>query len=263
MEVHDPTGRSVDIWVVELARGIMSRLTFDSRNDTYPIWSPDGKWIMFASDREGNGGWSLYQKLASGAGGDELVRKSALDDRPYSSSPDGRFIVYRTLAGGSALGVLPLFGDRQPLTPPPGGFGTRHGQVAPNGRWMAYGSTESGRYEVYVRNFPTPGGKWQISKDGALTPRWRGDGKELFYYAAYGQLMAVPIKDGETALEVGTAVPLFTPRVLNGPTTPNGFRAQYDVTRDGQRFLLNVPIEQEPAPPLITGVVNWAAGLKK
>lgn len=137
------------------------------------------------------------------------------------------------------------------------------GQVSPDSRWMAYGSTESGRFEVSVRNFPTPGGKWQISKDGAVSPRWRGDGKELFYYAADGQLMAAPIKASETALEVGTAVPLFAPRVLNGPTSPNGFRAQYDVTRDGQRFLLNVPAEPDTAPPPITVVLNWTAGLKK
>lgn len=263
IEVHDPAGRSADIWVVELARGIMSRFTFDSRNDTYPIWSPDGKWIMFASDREGHGGWNLYQKLASGAGDDELIRKSTVDDRPYSWSPDGRYLVYRALTGGSTLHVLPLFGDRRPLTPPPGGFGTSHGQVSPDSRWMAYGSTESGRYEVYVRSFPTPGGKWQISKDGAVTPRWRGDGKELFYYAADGQLMAVPIKATESALDLGTAVPLFPPRALNGPTTPNGFRAQYDVTRDGQRFLLNVPAEQDTTPPSITVVVNWSSALKK
>jgi hypothetical protein len=216
---------------------------------------------MFSSDRQGSV-FNLYQKAANGAGDDELVHKSDADKRPYSWSPDGRFVVYITYSPNTNLGVLPLFGDRQPLKPPPGGFGTTLAQVSPDGRWMAYGSGESGRMEVYVRSFPTPGGKWQVSKDGAGSPRWRGDGKELFFYAADGQLMAVPIKAGETAVEVGTATPLFTPRVLNGPSYPNGFRAQYDVTRDGQRFLLNVPAE-EAAPPSITVVMNWRAGVKK
>ena len=112
-----------------------------------------------------------------------------------------------------------------------------------------------------MRNFPVPAGKWQISQNGAVYPRWRRDGKELLYYAADGRLMAVAIK-GDTAVEMGTAVPLFEARMLNGPINLVGFRLQYDVTRDGQRFLLNVPLE-ETAPPPITVVTNWAAGLKK
>ena len=161
----------------------------------------------------------------------------------------------------TSLGLLPLFGDRKLVPFPAGTFTSSFGQGSPDGRWVAYGTTESGRYEVYVRSFPTPGGKWQISKDGATSPRWRGDSKELFYYAANGQLMAVSIKASETALEVGTPTTLFAPRVLNGPNSAIGFRAQYDVTRDGQRFLLNVPAE-DAAPASITVVVNWQAGLK-
>jgi hypothetical protein len=122
-------------------------------------------------------------------------------------------------------------------------------------------SLESGLFDVYVQSFPMPGAKWQISKNGGYHPRWRGDGKELFYYAADGQLMAVPIQ-GDTTLEIGTPVPLFRLRLLNGPNGAQGFRAQYDVTRDGQKFLLNVPVEDAPTPP-ITVVLNWTAGLKK
>ena len=120
---------------------------------------------------------------------------------------------------------------------------------------------DRGRYEIYVQNFPAPAGKWLISQDGAMYSRWRGDGKELFYYAVDERLMAVPIK-GETAVEVGTAVPVFEARMLNGPNNAIGFRPQYDVTRDGQRFLLNVPLE-ETASSSITVVLNWTAGLKK
>ena len=154
---------------------------------------------------------------------------------------------------------MPLVGNR---TPRPflqsSTFNQAYGQVSPDGRWIAYNSTESGRYEVYVRSVPAPAGKWQISQGGAVFSRWRGDGKELFYYAADGRVIAVPIK-GETAVEVGAATPLFEARMLNGSTPARGFRAQYDVTRDGQRFLINVPLE-DTAPSPITVVVNWTAG---
>jgi hypothetical protein len=136
-----------------------------------------------------------------------------------------------------------------------------HGQVSPDGRWLAYASNESGRLEVFVQSFPNAGGRWQISKDGAVHPRWRGDSKELFYYALDSRLMAVPIK-GDTAIEAGAAVPLFTARLLGGPDLSLGLKQQYDVTRDGQRFLLNALIE-ESAPSPITVVLNWTSALKK
>ena len=156
------------------------------------------------------------------------------------------------------LGILPLVGERKPHLFEPSKVPQVTGQVSPDGRWLAYHSVESGRYEVYVQSFPAPGaGKWQISKDGGTDARWRGDGRELFYYALDGRLMAVPIT-GSTALEVGVAVPLFEARMLNGPGPQAGFKQQYDVTRDGQRFLLNVPLEGSASSP-ITVVVNWQA----
>ncbi len=259
-EATDPQSRNQDIWLVELARGVMSRFTFDPGNDIYPVWSPDGGHIMFGSDRDG-GVFNLYQKLANGAGEEELVVKSSDGIAPYSWSPNGRYLVYRFIRGGTNLGILPLVGDRKPQPfLQSSTFTQAHGQVSPDSRWIVYVSNESGRYEVYVRNFPTPGGKWQISKDGAMYARWRGDGKELFYFAADGRLMAVPIKS-DAAVEVGTAVPLFEARMLNGPNPAVGFRVQYDVTRDGQRFLLNVPLEDAASP--ITVVLNWSAALKK
>jgi hypothetical protein len=183
---------------------------------------------------------------------------------PFSLSPDGRYVVYIEYSPPPThLAVLSLTGDRKPLALPLGTYGTTLGQVSPDGRWMAYASTESGRFEVYVRGFPAPGGKQQISKDGAVAPRWRGDSRELYYYAFDGRMMAVPV-GGTTTLEVGTSVPLFSTRLLNGPSSLFGFRAQYDVTRDGQRFLLNLPAEDAAAPPpTLTVLANWMAALKK
>jgi eukaryotic-like serine/threonine-protein kinase len=261
VEITDPQSRTQDIWIVDLKRDVTSRLTFDPANDIYPVWSPDGRQIVFSSDR-GNGVFNLYQKRADGVGNDEAVVKSTQDMVPYSWSPDGSALVYRTRPGVINLGILPLVGDRKPYLFDPSKVTQGTGQVSPNGRWLAYHSIESGRYEVYVQSFPTRGaGKWQVSKDGAANARWRGDGRELFYYALDGQLMAAPIT-GATTVEVAAPIALFPARMLNGPTPVYPFRQQYDVTRDGQRFLLNVPVEEAASLP-ITVMINWTATLKK
>ena len=256
------TGRTSDIWLMELGRAVASRLTFDPANEIYPVWSPDGTRIAFASDRQG-GAFNVYQKSSNGLGGDELLLKAEAESAPYDWSRDGRFIVFRHVAGVFSLGIVPLAGDRKPrvFEPSRSGSAVVQGQVSPDGRWLAYSSNESGRYETYVQSFPTPGGKWQISKDGGVHPRWRGDSKELFFWAADGRLMAVPIR-GETALEAGAAMPLFLARMLGGPTTSLGLSQQYDVASGGQRFLLNVPTE-EAAPSPIVVVLNWTALIKK
>ncbi len=258
----DPQGGTQDLWLVELARGVASRFTFDRGNDIFPVWSPDGSRIVFGSDREG-GVYHLYQKRADGAGIEEPVVKSSLNMLPHGFSPDGRFLVYRTpVDGRNQIGIVPLVGEQTLHWFEPSRFVQSNGQVSPDGRWLAYTSDESGRFEVYVQSFPAPGGgKWQISKDGGLYPRWRRDGRELFYYANDERLMAVPLRSA-TTLDVGDAVPLFKAHLLNGPAISAGIRHQYDVARDGQRFLLNVPLE-DAAASSITVVLNWAAGLKK
>jgi Tol biopolymer transport system component len=262
IEALDFQNRTQDIWLIELAPGGASRFTFDPHNDIWPVWSPDGARIAFGSDRQA-GEFDLYTKLSNGAASEELLLKSGAGTlaAPLSWSPDGALIVYRNYQPFSNMAVLPLVGDRKPRPFEQVNFNQAQGQVSPNGRWLTYHSTESGTNEVYVQSFPKPGAKWQVSKNGGYHPKWRGDGTEIFYYGADGQLMAVTIK-GDAALEIGATVPLFKPRLLNGPAAALGFRAQYDVTRDGQRFLLNVPVEDAPTPP-ITVVLNWTAGLKK
>jgi Tol biopolymer transport system component len=263
MNAVDAQGGSQDIWLVELARGVTSRLTFDPGNDIYPTWSPDGSRLVFGSDREG-GVYHLYQKRADGVGMEAPVVTSSQNMLPHSWSPDGRFLAYRTPVNSrSQIGILPLVGGQPLRSFDPSGFLQFSSQVSPDGRWLAYTTDESGRFEVHVQSFPVAGGgKWQISKDGGWFPRWRRDGRELFYYTPDERFMAVPVRSG-TRLDVGAAVPLFEAHVLNGAINAGGSRIQYDVARDGQRFLLNVPIEDGGVGFSIIVVLNWTADLKK
>jgi eukaryotic-like serine/threonine-protein kinase len=244
VETVAANGRT-DISLIEIADGSVHRLTFDPANEFYPVWSPDGRQIMFASDRDGtNATTRLYQKPADGTGNEEPVQTSIDVEpvAPYSWSRDGYVVLRRS--GARSLGVLSLQGDRKPL--PLGPAGT-YPQVSPDGRWIAY---QAGG--VFVESFPkSGGGKWEISNDGLMV-RWRGDQKELYYLSRDGRLMAVPVTNG-SAPTFGSAISLFEPSLLAfGPSV----RQQYDVTHDGQRFLLNTPVE-EPSESSITVVMNW------
>ena len=245
-----------DIWLVDLARGIPSRLTFDPASDILPIWSPDGSRVLFSSQREGV--TNLYQKLSSGAGQDELLLKSDEAKFPNDSSPDGRYVLYQALGHVDFdLWVLPLFDERKPVPYLQTDFVERSGRFSPDGRWVAYVSNASGKAEVYVRNFPDQGGQWQISNGGGDHPRWRRDGRELFYIAADGKLMATEVNGSSGTFEFGIPKPLFGLRVNFG-----GSASPYDVAADGQRFLAASLVEQDVAPPA-TVVLNWMAGLKR
>ena len=225
----------------------------------YPVWSPDGSRIAFGSARDGRV-FSLYEKPANGATSEVLLLKAADGAVPYSWTPDGQVLVYRIGDPANArLGLLPRAGTQKPRLFEQTSFSQGYGyaQVSPTRRWIAYGSAESGRTEIYVRSFPTPGGKYLISKDGAVWVRWREDGKELFFYTLDGHFTAVPVA-GETALDVGTPVVLFRAPLLAGA---GGVRQQYDVTRDGQRFLVNLVTDTPTAT--ITVVLNGTAGLTR
>ena len=151
---------------------------------------------------------------------------------------------------------MPVDGDRKPRPFVNGPFDELQGQFSPDGRWVAYQSNESGRFDIYVRPFPGPGGQWQVSTAGGVSPRWRADGKELFYLAPDGNLVAVPIVAHETTFEAGTPISLFHMRIVNyGTGTVSALRPQSDVAPDG-RFLVNVAID-DSAPFPITLIVNW------
>jgi serine/threonine protein kinase len=250
-----------DVWLIETTRGVASRFTFDPANDGYLIWSPDGSRIAFTSNRKGT--YNLYQKASSGAGNDELLLESSLNKSPNDWSPDGRFLLYVQVdkKTGFDLWVLPLFGECKPFPFVNTIFVERSGQFSPDGRWVAYESNESGRYEVYVQPFPGPGGKWQVSTGGGIEPRWHRNGKELFYIAPDGKLMAAPIQRAGQTLEAGAPVSLFQTRIVGGGSL-NANRQQYAVSPDGQRFLINITVDESTASP-ITIVTNWARALKK
>jgi eukaryotic-like serine/threonine-protein kinase len=266
LEALNPATYTKHIWTMDTARGVLTQLTFNSGNDTFPIWSPDDRWIMFGSDR--NGGWQLYRHRADGVGSDERVATTVESMVPQNWVPDSRSIVY--LQRPANLGVLQLAGplnqgliDRARFE----GFGRLdgYGQVSPDGHWLLYGSNESGRWEAYVRRFPEhDGSKWKISQNGAISPRWRPDGREIYYYSMPDrQIVAVPIITAGTTPQIGVPTSLFRANLLGGTTPAILWRMQYAVAGDGQRFLLNEPIENADERSPIVVTTNWMTALKK
>jgi len=254
--IVDPQNGNQDLWLYELARGLRTRFTVDPADERSPAWSPDGSHIVFCSNRKGH--FNLYQKAASGVGSEELLLESNLDKFATSWSPDGQFLLYDTVEPKSKrdLWVLPLTGDRKPFQFLQTEFTEANGQFSPDGRWIAYSSDESGRNEIYVMPFPGPGGKRQISTSGGSHPKWRGAGREIFYLAPDNKLMAAEVSGQGATLEVGAVRSLFEVR----PYFEIG--SVYDLTSDGQRFLINTTVEQKASGP-ITLVINWTADLKR
>ena len=248
---------NVDIWVHELARNTPTRFTFHPAADGFPVWSPDGARIVFASVREGQ--QDFYVKASSGASEEELLLKSNDFKLPTDWSPDGRHILYSALAGKprNDVWVLPLEGERKPFPFLETEFNESFGRFSPNGKWIAYASNASGRYEVYVRGFPKSGGQWMVSNSGANRPRWRRDGKELFYLTPDRKLMVVEVNAAGATFEVGQPRALFQTSAADLPN----YVDLYDVTAGGKRFLVNTALEDATASP-ITVVQNWAAGGK-
>jgi len=252
-------GANMDIWVHELARGVRTRFTFDPSFDWYPVWSPDGTRIAFASNRKGQ--YNLYVKDSAGAGAEELVFESEADKRPTDWSRDGRFIAFGSSDAKGSTGWdiwgLPLFGDRKPFPFLQTQFDEGAAVFSPDGRWLAYQSNESGNVEVYLAPFPGPGAKWQVSNGGGRLPAWRRDGKGLFYLTTDNRLMAAEVTPKGSSVQVGIPRMLFQTRPASAPP----FGRLYDVSQDGKRFLVATTAEGTSAP--LTLVVNWTATVKK
>ena len=249
---------SISLWMIDLARGTPSRFTFEKTTDFAPIWSPDGSRIVFSTLRDGPP--NLYQKVSSSAGNDEALFKSSVAKLSFDWSRDGRYILYGVVDPKTSwdLWVVPLDDTSKPVPFLQTNFDEQRAKFSPNGRWVAYVSNESGTNEVCVRPFPVTPGKWQVSTAGGEQPRWRRNGKELFYLSADNKLMSVEVNTDGPTFEHRTPTALFGTRV-GGIDTPGNY---YSVTTDGQRFILNNLVAEAAYTP-ITVVLNWTADLKR
>jgi Tol biopolymer transport system component len=256
--IRDPQTKTRDIWIFDLLRGTKTRMTFDPADDLDSIWSPDGTRIAFTSNRLGQR--DIYQTPADGSGSAELLLGGKGGGKNVEDwSMDGKYLVYNyQTPTRTGLYVLPLTGDRKPMPVVNTEFIAQQGQFSPNGRWLAYRSLESGKSEVYVQGFTLdsaqPRGKWQISTTGGELPRWRRDGKELFYHFG-NTFYAVDVKTDGTSFEAGIPRPLFDAATV---ATGNAISAAtpFVVSSDGQRFLVFAPAEKLANEPLQV-VVNW------
>jgi Tol biopolymer transport system component len=255
-EIADSEGNS-DLWIYDMTRQNSTRFTFGPASNTNGIWSPDDRFIVYSSEELTRGTRQIVRKPASGIGAPETIFSSTA---PFLSltdwSPDGRMILYHVIETRSKTSLdidaysIP---DRKSFHVVQTPSVDCCARLSPDGRWLAYASSVSGRNEVYVQPFPVATGKWLISTAGGMQPRWRGDGKRIFYFSPDNKIMEVEIQAGET-FEAGVPKPLFTIRAK-----PGGW--PYDVSRD-ERFLLNETLHSDTLTP-VTVVINWDADLKK
>jgi dipeptidyl aminopeptidase/acylaminoacyl peptidase len=261
--VSRTTRNNFDVWIHEISRPIAKRFTVDSAIDAAAVWSPDGSRLAFVSNRSGL--LDLYENPVKGtAGPEESLLASANNKISMDWSRDGRFLLYQATDAktGWDLWALPLTGERKPFPVVQTASTERCGQFSPDGQWVAYDSNESGHFEVFVQSFPRPGEKWQISTGGGAWPRWRRDGRELYYVAPDGTLMAVPMRvpSGGQPLQLGEPVRLFRTSIVGGGAPRDSLKQQYDVSADGQRFLVNITTDSLSP---ITVVQNWMTVLNR
>jgi Tol biopolymer transport system component len=249
----DMASLNTDIWTYELHRDSPKRLTFDPAPDVMPTWSPDASRLVFASTRQVS--TDLYMKNADGAQEEKSIVRDDVNKLPNDWSRDGKYILY-TRGTDSWYMTVPELKSSLFLK---AASVLTNGQFSPDGKWVAYASNETGKWEIYVTSFPEARGKWQVSTGGGEEPRWRGDGKELFYLSSDGKMMAAPVVIGAN-FDAGAPVALFqtTPRL---PVSTYD-RFVYDVSKDGQRFLIITQVKQAETQPMSI-VLDWPAKLNK
>ncbi|MBL8205847.1 MAG: serine/threonine-protein kinase [Blastocatellia bacterium] len=253
--IRNEPNRLNSLWQLNLAQGTTTRVVTDTDSaNFFPVWSPDGEQLAFASAR--NSALNLYLKRTTGNAPEERLLETRFQTYPLSWSPDGKVLIYAMGDPQTRTDIwaLPLSGsvagERKPQPLLQTKFDERAAKVSPDGHWLAYVSDETGTAEIYVTTFPQPGRAWRISKSGGNNPAWRADGKELFYLAGR-QLMAASVSGSGTEFQSSAPQPLFE---IEG--------ANYAVSRDGQRFLTSVVTERAPTPP-INVALNWTAEVKK
>jgi eukaryotic-like serine/threonine-protein kinase len=258
VDVRDRQSGNGDVWVYEFARKTLTRFTFNAALELGPVWSPDDSSIAFASNRKG--AMAIFRKPVAGAGAEELLHEGPADETPQSWSGDGRSLllevrngVSRTRGGGEIWSYS--FADHKATPFLASEFNAGEPVFSPDGHFVLYASAESGRLEVYVQAFPGPGGKWQLSTEGGEDPAWSRDGKEIFYIAPGNRLMTVPVKPGPEP-QPGT------PRFLFEARFRQDTGQQYDISADGQRFLIAADLSEANASP-VTLVQNWLTGRKR
>jgi len=252
-EQTDSDGRHIDIWIHELATGGTTRFTFGPGLNEIPVWSPDGKRIAYGSSRKLN--FTAYEKNADGSGSErEIADLGGQAEGVWDWSRDDKYVLARKDNELWYL-ALPDFQAKPYLQPK---WIVRNAQFSPDTKWVAYSSNETGNWEVYVSPFPSGTSKWQVSRGGG-EPRWRRDGKELFYLSAEGKMMAVPMRLG-ASFEAGSPVVLFQTHLRQAISAQDVF--SYDVTGDGQKFLINTKVDEPNAAPLSI-ILNWASEMEK
>ena len=250
-DTTDPASQNTDVWTYDLESQSAKRLTFDPAIDSTPIWSPEGSRMVFGSNRGVN--FDLYLKDANGAQEERPIPQDGPDRFPTDWSRDGKYILYERGADLWFV-TIPEFRPTQFLKAT---STLKGGRFSPDGKWVAYSSNESGRWEVYVTSFPDAHGKWQVSNAGGVEPKWRGDGKELFYLSPDSKMMAVPVKTG-SSFDPGTPMVLFQANPREMLATSEQF--SYEASQDGQRFLVNTHLKTAMTP--LSVVLNWSAKLK-
>ena len=249
---------SVDVWLLDTKRSTLSRFTSNPGPDNYPQWSPDGRRIVFASINTGvNAVRDIYEKPVAGAEEPQRILTTPQYKEPVSWSRDGRFLLYRSLDPSAHYDLWALAMDERKAHPVVRtGFDERDGEFSPDGKWIAYQSNDSGRFEIYLQPFLREGPRTRVSTNGGAQVRWREDGQELFYVAPDDRLMAVPVRAVPNSgdVDVGTPVVLFQTRI--GGAFQGTKPQQYIVAANGQRFLMNTVVGETDTSP-ITVILNW------